>query len=83
MMFSQRIRRTGSTSERKGIRLENPMTIYKQPSSPYYYYDFYSKSGDIKPPPISETLRNKIPCQPSQDCAIICGLWMGVALLEP
>jgi len=31
------------------------MTIYKQPGSPYYYYDFYFESGDIRPPLISET----------------------------
>ncbi len=31
------------------------MTIYKQPGSPYYYYDYISKSGGIRPPPISET----------------------------
>jgi len=32
------------------------MTIYKQPGSPYYYYDFYFESGDYSG---STHLRNK------------------------
>src|SRR5258708_34799497 len=36
--------------------LENPMTIYKQPGSPYYYYDFYFEKRRYQ---ASTHLRNK------------------------
>jgi hypothetical protein len=39
---------------------DNPMTIYKQPGSPYYYYDFSSKDAGIMFQPISETKPSRI-----------------------
>src|SRR5258708_3526041 len=36
--------------------VENPMTIYKQPGSPYYYYDFYFEKRRYQ---ASTHLRNK------------------------
>src|SRR6266481_5330126 len=44
--------------------VENPMTIYKQPGSPYYYYDFYfegrryQKSTHIR----NKTIAHRVEC---------------------